>query len=114
MWFQINIIITWPLGFLSWNHPICTHTWIETNIIIITNVHTYMVLNHNIFTNMHTHVVSNHTVSINVHTHMKETNQAGPDHGSWLGFNKQPSNDVHTQHHTHNRMSAMPAEDVSS
>ena len=63
---------------------------------------------------MHAHAVSNHTVSINVHTHKKDTNQAGAEYRSWLGFNKQAGNDVHTQHHTHNRMSAMPAEDVSS
>ena len=77
---------------------------------------------------MHIHVVYNHlpspkckhmwlswhTVLINVHTHMKDTNQADTDYRSWLGFNKQLDNDMHTQHHTHNRMSAMPAEDVSS
>ena len=70
---------------------------------------------------MHTHVVYNHlpsptckhmwlswhTVLINVDTNMKDTNQAGPDYRSWLGFNIQY--EVQTQHHTHNRVSAMPA-----
>ena len=63
---------------------------------------------------MQKHIVSNHTVLVNVHTHMKETNQASPDHRSLLGFNKHPSNDVHTQRHTHKTMSDMPAEDISS
>ena len=82
-----------------------------------------MVLNHNIYQHAHTcgllslaitkkqaHVVimaSNHTVLIDVHTHMKDTNQAGTDYRSWLGFNIRY--EVQTQHHTNNRVSAMPA-----
>ena len=57
---------------------------------------------------MQTHVViMADSIDQCAHTHMKDTNQAGADYRSWLSFNIQY--EVQTQHHTHNRVSAMPA-----
>ena len=56
---------------------------------------------------MQTHVVIMvYSIDQCAHTHMKDTNQAGADYRSWLGFNIQY--EVQTQHNTHNGMSTMP------